>query len=142
MTKNINKIIKILKRKFRVSLYSYAVLAIVLFSLSAMIIFFNLFAVRMNPAKLTNNNYQKNQLKIEQIIFIIITCLTSFSTFLGGLTALFNFEQKAKNLRNKVKQISFEITNFNTKKGKYEKNQSEELLVNSVNEIILNFEGN
>ena len=142
MNKNTSTIIKTLKRKFRFSLYTYAFLAICLFLLTSLIIFFNLFAVRFNPAKYSEVPEEINRLKTEQIIFIVITVLTSLATFLGGCATLFNFEKKAKIIKSKLTQIQVEITNFNAKKGKYENIQNDELLINSVSKIIKHFDTN
>ena len=121
-----------LKAKWRASLYTFVIITIVSFALAAVLVIFNLFAIRFNPAKDSDNS----DLKLEQWLFVIIAILTAVTALINAILSLMTLKQRAKESKEKMEKIDNEIFKFNTGDESYEVDNKESVFLNRVNKII------
>lgn len=128
---NIYESIKLLEKKFKRSIGLNISLSIILFTLTAVLVVLNLYAIRFNPGK------EVEELKSQQVIFLIITAMSTLTSFVGGIMHLFVFKKKAKQQSDKIKKIKIEINKHELETGRYEnKLTKDETLVTRVANIL------
>lgn len=121
--------------KYKRSLFWYAFLTVLGFVLTATLIIFNLYAVRLNPAKSVAAS-DKDQLVVQQWLFIAIAILSAIQAFLTGILTLFTFRKKAKNTKYKIERIMIQVEKYKNHEGDYESSGRDATLINLVTKII------
>lgn len=121
---------KDLLHKYKKSLYTYAIMTIIGFVLSAALIIFNLYAVRFNPAK------GNEELRLEQWLFIGIAILSAVQAFITGILTLFTFRKKSKTQKHKIERINIQIERYKNKEGDYDTTERDAVLINLVTKIL------
>lgn len=124
-----------LNKKYNKSLYTYAIMSVVGFALSAILIIFNLYAIRFNPAS-TASIEAKDQIKVQQWLFIAIAILAAIQAFMTGVLTIFTFRKKAKLAKGKVERINIQIDKYKNQLGDYESTNRDAVLIDLVTKII------
>lgn len=132
-----NKIIRDLHHemvfKYKRSLFWYAFLTLLGFALTATLVIFNLYAVRLNPAR---TGTVPDELRAQQWLFIGIAILSAVQAFLTGILTLFTFRKKSKTLKYKIERIQIQIEKYKKQEGDYESTGRDATLINLVTKII------
>lgn len=131
--KEINKIYNKLAKDHRRSFFLYTFLSITLFTLSAVLVVLNLFAIRMNPNQLL---HEDQSLKHQQYYFIAIVVLTAIAGTISGALSLFTFKKRAKIQRIQIERINNEVKKYknNIETYKDQKNKDKKF-VNNIKTI-------
>lgn len=132
--KEINKIYNQLSHRYRRSFILYTSLSIAVFTLSAVLVILNLFAVRMNP----NRTLHDAALKHEQWYFIAIIALTAVSGAVSGALSLFTFKKRARYQQEQVDKINREIKNYKNSLEEYKRDgvNKDKKFIRNIQEIL------
>lgn len=123
-----------LLKKYRVSLYAYAIMTVCGFILTASLIIFNLYAIRFNPAG--GATEANKEIKVQQWLFIGIAILSAVQAFMTGMLTLFTFRKRAKNIKHKIERINIQIERYKKQEGDYESVGRDATFINLVTKII------
>lgn len=126
-----NKYNKLLKR-YKTSLSLMVFLSVSSFFLSAVLVILNLFAIRMNPAKVISDP----ALRSEQWYFIAIVIITTISGSISGILSLFTFKKKAKVKAKMIERIKKEINDYKKEEAQYSKTQKDKIFIDNIKEIL------
>ena len=126
-----NKYNKLLKR-YETSFSLMVFLSVSAFFLSAVLVILNLFAIRMNPAKVISDPALRN----EQWYFIAIVIITTISGAISGVLSLFTFKKKAKIKVKMIERIRKEINNYKNEEAQYSKTQKDKIFIDNIKEIL------
>ena len=132
--KEINKIYNQLSHRYRRSFILYTSLSVAVFSLSAVLVILNLFAVRMNPNRTLNDA----SLKHEQWYFIAIIALTAISGAISGALSLFTFKKRARYQQEQIDKINREIKNYKGSLEEYKRDgvNKDKKFIRNIQEIL------
>lgn len=123
-----------LLKKYKVSLYLYATMTVIGFTLTASLIIFNLFAIRFNPANVSSE--ANDEIKTQQWLFIGIAILSAVQAFMTGMLTLFTFRKRAKSIKHKIERINIQIERYRKQEGDYESVGRDATFINLITKII------
>lgn len=131
---SVDQIHKFFKKKEKRSNRIFVLLNLISFSLAALLVILNLFAIRFNPVKL--NHSPKDNIVIW--MFVAMSIITGVTAVVTGVMSFFVFRKRAAKYRDKKESIQSEQEAYKKREGHYADKDRDHHLVENVTKIINN----
>lgn len=112
-----------IKYKYLISMYGFIALNILSFAIAAVVIILNLFAIRYNDDDST------------KILFICISALGGFVSFITTIISFFTLKRAASVSKTKMERIEIESNKHTNKIEEYSGKDRDQVLVRNITQI-------
>ena len=121
----VNKIYLEFKLKYRKTITLFLMINIIIFSLTAISILLNVFAIRKNEAGNTT-----------KWLFVTIAILSSVSGLISSWMSIYRFRGKNKNIKEVIEGIEIEKQHYKDKIGDYSLEEAERIFIDNIERLL------